>query len=932
MRQRSAREGLSTSGQLRMPRPGRATADFILAVVVVLALAGVGLYLSQSCPVLVRPLLVLLGIGCVVDGILLRRMLRHRSAAGPGPIEITALREAPGPPPEELTAALCNALTSVHLASPSTIPGESAPQDFITDVHTVAASASPWGLLLAAATAFLPGRAYRVSLVVRTSEAKNTCGLTIEVTNRYSSDVSVATVWGPTWSAVMEHAACHVAAHILPRTRLCRQPPWTPWHGVELDPELFHHFTEARRLARVGRFEEALDHFDRAAALDPRNPYIRFEKATILEQLGLHIDALAVYVDVVTMESWHHEALWKRYRQRFGDGLYKDARPRRFRPSPNGATAVRLARYGMIGALGASQRIAAQWRTPPRPGQEPHQPAQNRPTPGMQSQGRRREDAERIVSRLRPLLRAYAAIMIREHGILDPAGIPLSDIERSPELLRRVLQFAALVEAKDLVDDCRPPWWRRWRPLSRSRWPHHPPAVSGTTIRALLPWAALQYRYLETLHSRGLAAAHRADPKSTNADPESTNAETIFTASPWLARLAALPPLRERHPGLAPEIGRWPAGRWPPPPDLVTRLVIPRPPRRWGWLEHYNAACVFAVSMVTPEMFLLDPDLVDEPAAKDHQNLVRRAVNQLELAVVASESQFAAGRAPWFRYGDQDLEDLRVTPEYQTFIDRFLPDVAPLARLPRNVELLAITGHLFRLVERYARLRKESWEAHAKDQPVPAKELLREADWWIRLREFCRDYRDWPTRRDLIQLATESSGTFDSAMPKIEEDKQWANRTWRIHETVASNGTDVRPRIHHWLMLSAELGIMAQGLIDERNSALDGLWEKLDRHLPARIALEQALVSAGTDHGGGRIISPAQLAEGWRSVEWYMRQLRHGLPQPHPLAAGSPPQPPEEALARAWRRARDQAAAQVTVRDKALEAIDRNLRRLLAAD
>ncbi|QSB16846.1 tetratricopeptide repeat protein [Natronosporangium hydrolyticum] len=776
----------------------------------------------------------------------------HRQAAHPGTIEIVPPVEVPDQlRPEEITAALRGELTSMNLTSPSTVPGEAAPQDFITDVRTAAASPSRgWRLALAAVLWLRPPLPYQVALVIRVDQRR--VGLTVEVRSRVGRGLYVTTVWDDSWEQVISRAACHIAAQVLPRTSLSRLPPWTPWRGVRIDPEVFCHFHDARRYAASGRFEEAIAEFNRATALDPRNPYIRFEKATVLEQLGLYIDALAIYVDVTVMESWYDRRVWRRYRQRFGDRRHQHRRPWFLRRSPNGAAALQLARYRMVTALATSNRLTAQWEKHRRPMAEPTGVATPGPWPGRDPQGRRQEDAERVIHRLRHHLGAYGTLMLRW---TDPksAAVSSADIEGDRGAMRRVLQFAAMVEAQEIADDYRWTTLRRWR---------RGLPVSQSAIRILPPWSALQYRYVEIVQASQATADESSDPPAQ------------WWRLPLISDKQARLPVAGVEWQPPNETARLP---WPPPPELVSRLVSKalRQQRRWlpywlpahrGWLEHYNAACLYAVGMLTNE--LVTTETLTETAAAHHQQLVKLAIDQLRLAVMGADSQFAAGRADWLRWGDQDLDDLRVTRDFDTFVDRYLPGVSPLIRLPPNAALLAITRHLARLVEQYARTRRRAWERAADSgEPVDMRD---EPAWWKLLRAFCRDYRDWATRLSLIAMLTRASPDFDPAMPGIGQDKEWATVAWRpMHQggQVPRSSVD---RVREWLETEVTLHRSAEALIRRRNQALDDLHQVLVEAL-----IDEALHELWFAAADSRTIADAHVTAWWR-VERYMRSLRHG--------------------------------------------------------
>ncbi len=795
----------------------------------------------------------------VIALLLLRRFLLALQAARVGSVEIVHPKSQSVIPTDEIVADLRQALKEVYLSSPSVVPGESTPQDFLTDVRTAASNPAGWGLIAAVLGALLRRSAYRVTLVPRVHGTSKQLGLTIEIVSRLSGDMAITTIWDQTWPAVARRAAFHVAAFVLPRTNLSRKSPWVAWRGVELNPDLFFSFHEARRLARAGRLEEALTHFDNALDYDPLNSYIRVEKATVLDQLGLYVDALAMYVDVVTIESAYDRRLWKRYRKIVGDN--NDGKPKRWIlwRIPNGPAALQLARYRMVGSLAASGRIAEQW-------------ARHRKDSVSATQTRRQAEATRVINRLRPLLHSYDRLMRESHNASPPDRTARGKLETSQARLRRVLQFAALLETRALEED--------YRILRGRRWLGSLP-ISQQAIRLMPIWAAIQYRYVEHVETvsrrNGIAPQRKED---------------------------AFEPLRDRHmrsvhrrlqPGhesLDPD-----ATHWQPSATGVRQLVHRALHQRLpfvhrGWHEHYNAACVYAVTMLTPDLYKHATTPLPVAVAENHQRLVQLAVQQLTQAVVASDSQFTAGVAPWLRRGDQDLDDLRVTENYQTFVDRYLPQTAALPHTPPNVALLIMSGHLIHLVEQFARLCRDHWARATGNvfavAPLDPVALRDEALRWRRVHEFSRNYRDWQTRHELILSANHlveaadgaSQPAIDSTFLSLEEDKRWVQLAKSIGSPppLVKQDREEREveRVVGWLSVSENLGTHSMKIKDLRNDALD--------ELARTLSLYKERIDHAADpipRGSGTWPDAAQFAEAWGAVEAWMLSLRTGG-EPHP--------------------------------------------------
>ncbi|GAA1823097.1 hypothetical protein GCM10009682_49280 [Luedemannella flava] len=780
---------------------------------------------------------------------------------------------------DEIVAELRQALTVVHLSSPSVVPGESTPQDFLTDVRTAATGTSGWGLL-AMAVGRLRRTAYQVTLVPRADGGRH--GLTVEVACRPTRENEVATVYGRNWADAAHQAAYHVAAFVLPRTALSHQPPWIPWHGVQLNAGLFYNFHEARRLAAAGRYEEALRHFDAALEEDPLSPYIRVEKATVLDQLGLYLDALATYVDVVAIECRYDLNAWTHYQglTRYGAG----PKPQEHTRSPSGPAALQLARYRMVGSLAASDRLADQWVR------------NQRKAFSQDDQSERAEEATRVIARLRRLLRHYADLMVDAHGVrqalaegrgLSEPVLAERDIENHRPTLRRVLQYAALHEARALKLDYGTGRADPALPISRG------------AIRVLPIWATLQYRYLDLVAAVSGQAHH--DPGPLPPDLPALNDTGMRT---FVKELVG-------------NDGGWPVDQWPPPAKGVQKLVVAaldgHGATDHGWHEHYNAACVYAVGMLTPELYPgLDSDTIDvvDRAADDHRALVRHAIDQLTQAVFAADSHFAGGAAPWLGQGDQDLNDLRVTDGYRIFADRFLPRTSAPPLIPRNVALLSISGHLVHLVELFARQAREHWAARAvakgAEQSINPVALRTEAIRWRQLGAFCLNYRDWPTRHRLIELA---GGKINAALPTIDSDLRWVRYTKAILEEDRRKdeerrraGAGSRGNVARWLSISAELDRYALHTVSVRNQALDLLGCVLTA---AAESIEDATRFVADRPGTHDARTSEAFADAWAAVEEWMWGLRNDAgPGLRPGDAHFPEEPDataaREKISRIW--------------------------------
>ena len=173
-------------------------------------------------------LAVVVGLWLVV---LWRRYMRAWGASRPGSIDITVISASSNAVANanQIAAELRNALTDVYLSGPSVVPGTSAPQDFLTEVRGVAKQApTSWGVVVGAMSLVSPRNVYRVSCTEQADDSGGAHGLTVEIAGLPGHEASVTAVWGDTWPQVARQAACHIAAYVLPRTKLSLRPPWTP--------------------------------------------------------------------------------------------------------------------------------------------------------------------------------------------------------------------------------------------------------------------------------------------------------------------------------------------------------------------------------------------------------------------------------------------------------------------------------------------------------------------------------------------------------------------------------------------------------------------------------------------------------------------------------------------------------------------------------
>ena len=512
-------------------------------------LAGLRGWIGGSVPGGAEPVLgaatpgVLVAVLTLIGGLFaLRRGLYALLARRPGPIEVTAFHGladdgyAPDPSTDtaQVAAEFRRTLTEMSMSTPFSVPTSPRQDEFIDDVGTVGDSSTSFGAAVVLVRAMLRIQyAYRVQAQMRVRRDEERFGITVHLVSQPGGRGEVATLWASDWPSAAERAAHWVGAQILPRSRLARRTPWPGWHGLQMPFELFHHSQLARRCVEERRFEEALGHFHEALLLDPQNPYLRIERAQVLEQLGLTLDAVVAYADIVAVESWHDRALWRRLRGRAPDGGDRadGPPPGRLRVAVNGRQALLIARYRLVTRL-ASQTVAEQWWRV-----DDYPDARN-----TKRTAERRELRARLRTWLEPSYAPYLADIggTDEHVLFEVAV-------RRQRLLAHLLCHVSRVEAEHLIRDYR--WWRL------RRRPGMP--VSQTALRVLRVWGPMLERR---------AAAKVEGPVWDE------------------LRVPRLP------------AAVWPPDITEVEAELE-RLLRRKPGRLREWQEYYNAACAVAVGL-----------------------------------------------------------------------------------------------------------------------------------------------------------------------------------------------------------------------------------------------------------------------------------------------------------------------------------------------
>lgn len=659
------------------------------------------------------------GPGAAVLGLIalfaLRRALFARLARKPGPVEIVAFGgDAENGPRDEVLADFRRVLTGMSITTPLSVPTDQPADNLLDDVRTALDdTTNSIATAAALARAFVQIRhAYRVSAQLRRRDGERPFGITVHVVVRPAGAGETATFWADDWTEVAEQAAHFVGAFVLPRSRLSRRPPWTAWRGLEVPPRLFHLSQTAYRLLGERRYEESLRAFHDALKIDPANPYLRIGLGQVQEQLGLYLDALATYADVVAVESWYDRRLWRRLRLLLRDDTV-GVPPSVVTHSPNGRDALLIARYRLVSRLASAEQLSDQWRRGgPHAGTGPDQ-VRNK---------RRQAERAALRSRLTVWLTSYQRLYLqvldhpdRIERLVDAAAPDLVNLDDLPPAdLTHFLQFVAYCEAMHLVYDYR---WASCR-----RVPGMP--VTQTALNIMRVWAPLFLEY---------AAVRRGDSDVA-----------------WPPSVAAL--------------------------DTRLQLYLRRKPAwAREWQEYYNAACTFAVALGPSGLVSADPALVVKERKKLAMHAVRhleRAVSSADSGYVGSYAQWlSTGDQDLndLRSTEYFVDFLdRYLPNEQSRQRR------PRKDLLRLIMSLHVPKLLASYAARRADFWQSCIEPDA-DFATIMSELDREGEVLAVTTEFVRNDRDWLSRVEFIDEAHEFSRRhglpmFTAAFPSFQDD------------------------------------------------------------------------------------------------------------------------------------------------------------------
>ena len=208
-----------------------------------------------------------------------------------------------------------------------------------------------------------------------------------------------------------------------------------------------------------------------------------------------------------------------------------------------------------------------------------------------------------------------------------------------------------------------------------------------------------------------------------------------------------------------PSSSRGEAGKWLPPPErLEARIKDIEGRRTFGrWHEHYNAACAYALPLLShPAANTIANEAARAADDEIRTELAGLAIARLAQATSCADSGYIAGRREWLVSEDPDLDGLRDHPRFREFEAMYFPSEGPTPPRPRHVRQIESARYVRDLLALTARSWELEWHRRGRDleQRTDVHVLL---DWWrteLRAWELVRlvavDHRHWPARVELI--------------------------------------------------------------------------------------------------------------------------------------------------------------------------------------
>jgi hypothetical protein len=584
-------------------------------------------------------------------------------------------------------------LATLRLQAPTPVPGTASGGPFLEVLGRGGVdSRNLLGSILSFLRATKPDYAWKINGVLAVRDKAPRFGVTVQVLRLPNQGNPPERLWGRTWDEALRCAAEYATAAILPRTRRCRTP-WATWRRYHMRGELLEAYEQAVGLQNERRYDEALDAYYRALAWDPPNLALRLQIGQLQEKLGLFLDALSTYEGIRAL---HKEgAQGQRLRNR------PSARSERRR-------AALAARYRRNVLLGGNE-LAEQWREPPRD-------ASN----WTDRERRRRE----LRDRLRPKLKEEMGRNLKR--LIAPGE---DDLDTRRASLRqavpgiRTLQRVGKLTPGELLDE--------------------PPATGAEDpvfweLREMFGLTAL-LDLKRVRHDVGIWRLRRDRRVVLSPDTIELTEQCIKVRVGWIKDRIS----KVAHPH-----------EWPPNP-VQLEADVRDIEHRWGdfhrWHEHYNAACVYALPLLSPS----DSDTVDT-GERRRDDLAKLAVKRLERAAAFTDSSYIVGRREWLLSEDPDLNGLRDHWRFKSFEAMYFPTAKAPPFRPRGVRRLESSRYIRDLLIATGKRWEETWHLHGRalsthpDVHTLLEWWSEECSAWHLVRNVAVNYRHWLARLELI--------------------------------------------------------------------------------------------------------------------------------------------------------------------------------------
>ena len=649
-----------------------------------------------------------------------------QTITGPSPERTTNNEEPPAAPVARLSVHLRHRLQELELTAPTAMPGRPMSTDFVELLGTTKLDLKqPLAAVGKLLRIVLPTHAYELRATLLRGDEAPQFGITVELTTLGARHPSLRTFWAASWEQAIDRATSAIGALVVPLSRRSERGPWCTWHGKTLDDDIFDAYQRFQRLSRERRHEEAIAALYAALRLDPANYHLRFQLGLLQEELALYLDALLTYHSI---------------RQGLKERI-EEARNSRERHAFQRLEL--LARYRATVLLGWGERLAEQWV-----------PASHARAPSKRS----RELAE-LRDQLRPiLLSRYAKIDV---GPWDRQALGFKAKGAVKDDIKALLEAdpdsdpVALPPPEDRSDTAQHHWRRE---VETAQAGHR--RMVATQLRLLLQLCALHdvQRFLreytdaqiKALDTEITPVALRLLPAWARVRAQSARhalLEGRGTASDGATPLPPPPTLEGQDPG------------WPLRPDAVRQLWAQASA---GWdvetaltesdafLDHYNAACTFAVAL------LQERRAEGRRSGKRERDLAEAAVAELQSAVRVGGSEKTAAQWDWILREDPDLSGVRAEPEFRQFESERFPSSEPSPVRPAEIVRLVAARHCAILCRECAAQLERQWHSRADNaKPTDAHEALRwweeERGAWRLARNLSLHHRHWQTRLDVIK-------------------------------------------------------------------------------------------------------------------------------------------------------------------------------------